>query len=176
MLLHCNLMWHTPAMPTNDPVEAAYAELDKLSDTFTSAEAARDRARESLHEAIVRHLRARSAPPGKLSDHTPYDRNYVGALGKAAGVRPLRGPNAAPPPVYVPAEMDRAYAELDKCSAAFEEARGAYEKSRDRLHQAIGRHSARLATGRLAEHTPYDRNHVMRIIAEYRAERTGAQE
>ena len=81
-------------MPDYDPeVEAAaYAELDQLAADFNAAEKALDAAREALREGIVRHLKERHAPPGKVAEHTPYDRNHVGRLAKAGGVEPLREP------------------------------------------------------------------------------------
>jgi hypothetical protein len=161
-------------MATHDPIKTACAELDKLTAAFNRAEAARVKAREELHEAIVKHLHARSAPPGKLSDHVPYDRNYVGQLGKAAGVRPLRGPNAGPAPAYQQEVKEAAYAELDQRSKVFEQRQAALEAARLRLHAAIGRHSDLIVPNRMAEHAPYDRNHVMRIVAEWRAEQAGA--
>jgi hypothetical protein len=68
----------------------ALAELDALSAAFKAATEAQDAAREALHEAIVRHLRDLNAPPGKVADHVPYDRNHVGRLAKAAKVPSLR--------------------------------------------------------------------------------------
>ncbi|MGW8846586.1 hypothetical protein ACWGNE_02285 [Streptomyces xiamenensis] len=69
---------------------AALAELDELTSKFVAAEQARDEARDALHEAIVRHLRERNARPGQVAEHSPYDRNHVGRIAKAAGVPPLR--------------------------------------------------------------------------------------
>ncbi|TDD64792.1 hypothetical protein E1262_27275 [Jiangella aurantiaca] len=80
-------------MPANDTEAAALAELDRLTASYTAAAANLERARAELHDAIIRHLRERSAPPGKIADHTPYDRNHIGRLGRAAGVPPIRGQN-----------------------------------------------------------------------------------
>ncbi|WP_432051234.1 hypothetical protein [Streptomyces xiamenensis] len=69
---------------------AALAELDELTSKFVAAEQVADEARDALHEAIVRHLRERNARPGQVAEHSPYDRNHVGRIAKAAGVPPLR--------------------------------------------------------------------------------------
>ncbi|MEU7149172.1 hypothetical protein AB0B15_14220 [Streptomyces sp. NPDC045456] len=70
--------------------EAALRELDELSAAFEAAKKPFDEARDALHSAIVKHLRERNARPGEVAQHTPYDRNHVGRLAKAAGVEPLR--------------------------------------------------------------------------------------
>jgi len=79
-----------------DRVAKALAELDVLSAAFKAASDAQDAARKALHEAIVRHLRDRNAPPGKVADHVPYDRNHVGRLAKAAEVPSLRPATVKP--------------------------------------------------------------------------------
>lgn len=153
-------------MPTSTSATDAIAELDRLAAAFTKAEGALDAARKPLHEAIVQHLMARSAPPGKIADHTPYDRNHVGRLAKAAGVPPLRGPNAAPAPQYDEATQARAFAELDRLTAAYEQGEQAVEEARKPLHEAIVRHYSErtLTPGTIADHVPYDRNHVSRLV------------
>lgn len=70
--------------------QAALAELDKLTAAYRAAEKKLDNARDLLHEAIIKHLRERNARPGKIAEHSPYDRNHVGRIGKAAGIQPLR--------------------------------------------------------------------------------------
>jgi Ni,Fe-hydrogenase III large subunit len=79
-------------MSTYDPQreQAAYNELDQLTTDFRAAEEALEAARTRLQEGIVKHMSARSAPVGKLADHTPYDRNHVGRIARAAGVPSLR--------------------------------------------------------------------------------------
>ncbi|WP_329368811.1 hypothetical protein OG896_24765 [Streptomyces sp. NBC_00669] len=153
-------------MATTDPTAQALAELDRLTRAFNTAQDRVEKARGPLHEAIVRHLRERSARPGVIAEHTPYDRNHVGALGRAAGVPPVKGKGAAgPPPVYDPAIAAEALAELDRLTKALTSAEEKVEKSRGSLHEAIVRHlrerSAR--PGVIAEHTPYDRNHVGKL-------------
>jgi hypothetical protein len=156
---------HDPA-PDTDPAAAAAAELDELTGAFNQAQTDLSDARKELQKGITRHLMARSAPPGVLSDHTPYDRNHVGRLGKAAGVPPLRGPNAAPPPDYDDETQAKALAELDTLTKTFKDAETAVETARTELHEAIVRHySARtLGWAALSEHTPYDRVHVGRLV------------
>jgi hypothetical protein len=70
--------------------QAALEELDTLTAAFKEAEALQDAAREALHAAIIKHLTERNAAPGKVAAHTPYDRNHVGRIAKAAGVPPVR--------------------------------------------------------------------------------------
>ncbi|MGW1353039.1 hypothetical protein ACWCQE_27790 [Streptomyces sp. NPDC002409] len=153
-------------MATHDPTQRAAEELDRLSSAYVRAEERLEQARFPLQEAIVRHLRERSAPPGKLADHTPYDRNHVGRLAKESKVPPLRGPNAGPPPVYDNTTASKAYAELDTLTAMYTSAETKVEQTRDLLHEAIIRHYTErtLTPGVLADHTPYDRNHVGRIV------------
>lgn len=74
----------------------AVAELDKLTAAYRRTERSYNKARDALHEAIVRHLTERNAAPSVVSRHSPYDRNHVGRIAKAAGVPPLRKrPSAA---------------------------------------------------------------------------------
>lgn len=70
--------------------QAALEELDELTAAFKATEEVHERAREALHAAIIKHLMERNAPPGKVAEHSPYDRNHVGRIAKAAGVPPLR--------------------------------------------------------------------------------------
>lgn len=77
-------------------MDGALAELDALTAVFRAAETALDKAREDVQEAIVRHLREQNAPPGKIAEHSPYDRNHVGRLRDAAGVPALRKPTVRP--------------------------------------------------------------------------------
>lgn len=69
---------------------AALAELDRLTAKYRKAERAFNEARDALHAAIVRHLMERNAKPGRVAEHSPYDRNHVGRIAKAAGVPPRR--------------------------------------------------------------------------------------
>jgi hypothetical protein len=81
-------------MTTYDQREQAkaIAEVEQLTTTYEEAQQALDKARDALQEAIVRHLRERNAPPGLIAKASPYDRNHVGRLARAAGVEPLREP------------------------------------------------------------------------------------
>lgn len=85
-------------MTTYDPeVQAkAIAEIEQLTAAFEEAEAVLDKKRDALQEAIVRHLRGRHAPPGLIANASPYDRNHVGRIARAAGVEPLREAKPAP--------------------------------------------------------------------------------
>lgn len=149
--------------PTPDTA-LAISELRNLDVPFVAAESDRDDARQALHAAIVKHLKARSARPGDIADHTPYDRNWIGALGRENGVRPLRGPDADPvKPTYDPETVAAALAELDELTAALGTAEKQVEKTRKPLHAAIRRHYPKLSSPEMAKHTKYDRNHVLRI-------------
>lgn len=74
----------------------ALAEIEQLTTIYKGAEDALDTARDALQEAIVRHLRERHAPPGLIANASPYDRNHVGRIARAAGVEPLREAKPAP--------------------------------------------------------------------------------
>lgn len=153
-------------MATQTPEQTALAELDRLTATFTRATTKLDASRDALHAGIVKHLKARSAPPGKIADHTPYDRNHVGRLAKDADVPPLRGPGAGPAPVYDEATGKAAFGELDKLTAAFNRDQAKVDAARKPLQAAIVRHytDRTLTPGVISAHVPYDRNHVGRLV------------
>jgi hypothetical protein len=80
-----------PAPTYDEETQAkALAELDELSKPFTKANSKAEDAREALHAAIVRHYTERTLPPGELAKHTPYDRNHIHRIAKAAGAPKLR--------------------------------------------------------------------------------------
>ena len=160
-------------MPTSDHA-AAWRDLDRFTAAFTKAKVEFEETRPPLQAAIVRHLMERNARPGDIADHSPYDRNHVGLLGREHGVPPLKGRNATgPAPVYKPETEAAALAELDGLTAAYTRAEDNWKKKRDALHAAISRHyDAGAPPGELAAHTPYDRNHVHRIA---KAAREGAR-
>lgn len=168
-MLQCRMAYPL-GMPTNDPAATAAAELDLLDSAYTRAERRRDEARDALHVAMIRHLMARSAPPGQLADHTPYDRNWVRVRAKEAGVPPLRGPDAGPKPVYDPGVMEEAFVELDRLSAAFDEAERAIVAARGPLQEAIIWHymHGTLRPVEIAAHVSYDLNHVGLIVREWK--------
>lgn len=76
--------------------KAALAELDTLTAAFKAAEAQLKQAREALQEGIVRHLRERNAPPGKIAEHSPYDRNHIGRIRADHKIPALRTPTVKP--------------------------------------------------------------------------------
>lgn len=164
-LLHCNAVCHSGGMSTNPSEAKAARELDRLTANFHEAESVVEDARKAVQEAVVRHLRQRSAPPGAISKHSPYDRNHVGVLGREAGVPPLRGPNAGPAPVYDSEAEAAALRELDALTAAFKAAEERVKASREKLQAAIAKHYAArtLKPGEIAKHSPYERNHILRI-------------
>ena len=88
---------HSPVTDYDPEIEAAaLAELDRLAADFKAATDVAEEKRAALHEAIIRHQRERNAPPGKIAEHVPYDRNHVRRLADAAGVPPLRTPTVQP--------------------------------------------------------------------------------
>ncbi|MFF5655241.1 hypothetical protein [[Kitasatospora] papulosa] len=156
---------------TTDPDKTrAIRELDRLTSRYQRAEETRDDRRDALHAAIVKHLKARNAAPGIISDHTPYDRVHVGRIGKAGGVEPLiKGEKVT----YAPEAVAAATAELDELTSAFTAAEGAVDKARDALHPAIAKHYSdrHIGPGEIAEHTPYKRNRILQIAREAGAPR-----
>jgi hypothetical protein len=97
-LASCTPTWDDAGVPAYDPeiVAAALAELDAVTARYRAAEAELEEARKAVQEVIVRHLRERSAPPGQIATHSPYDRNHVGRLRDAAGIPPLRESTVKP--------------------------------------------------------------------------------
>jgi hypothetical protein len=154
----------SPTTPTPEKAKAI-RDLDRLTDRFEQATSARDDRRDELQAAIVKHLKARSAPVGTISEHTPYDRVHVSRIGKAGDVPPLpRGPQ----PAYDSATVAAATEELDRLSAALTAAEDAVDKARKALHTGIVKHYAERHIGpsEIAEHVPYNRNHVYRLADE----------
>lgn len=154
-------------MVTTDPTTKALAELDRLSRALTDAEDAVEKARPPLLEAAIRHLRERNAPPNLVSDHTPWDRNWVRVRAREAGVPPLKGPNVTwPAPVYEEETQKAALAELDALTAKFTAAEQKVEKARKPLHAAIVKHytNRTVRPGVLVEHIPYDRVTMYAIL------------
>lgn len=68
-------------------------------------------------------------------------------------------------PEYDPEIEAAALAELDTLTAAFEQAEAALEAARERVQEAIVRHlrDRNAAPGKIAAHSPYDRNYVRRL-------------
>ncbi|WP_394427051.1 hypothetical protein [Streptomyces sp. SGAir0957] len=145
----------------------AFARLASLSATYREAEEEQEKTRQALHEAIVRHLRARNARPGAIAQHTPYDRVWIGALGRQATppVPPLKGPNATgPTPTYKPTEQAAALTELDRLTQDLQRASAAIDETRPLIHAEIIRHyTAGVSPEELSVHTPYDRKWIGEI-------------
>ncbi|MEI5526861.1 hypothetical protein ACKI1J_32305 [Streptomyces scabiei] len=140
----------------------SFTRLANLSATYRKAEEDQETARQALHEAIIRHLRERNARPGKVAEHTPYDRVWVGEIGRQNGVPPLKGPNAVgPAPKYDPAVQAAALAELDQLTADYRKAGATIEKTRPLIHAEIVKHyEAGVGPEELSSHTPYARNWI----------------
>lgn len=97
-LARCTTTCDDASVPEYDPetVAAALAEIDAVTAKFRAAEAALEDARKDVQDVLVKHLRARSAPPGQIATHSPYDRNHVGRIRDAAGIPPLRESTVKP--------------------------------------------------------------------------------
>jgi hypothetical protein len=63
------------------------------------------------------------------------------------------------------AREEAALKELDALTAAYEAAKKPFDEAREALHSAIIKHllERNARPGQVAEHTPYDRNHIRRI-------------
>jgi hypothetical protein len=166
-------------MPTYDSAAEARAvrELKRHRDKVTTARDAVTAAREALQEGIVRHLSERSAPPGQLADHTPYDRNHVRVIADAAGVKPLRVKGQpAEVPDYQPEIVEAALAELDRLTADYTKA---VEREKD-THAARKTATTKHQLNRdaspqtLADAAGVDRNTVMRWGREARKKEAAA--
>lgn len=143
----------------------SFKKLDRLTKAFRDHEAALDEAREALQEAIVRHLRERNARPGKVAEHSPWDRVWIGELARKAGIPPLKGPNAVgPPPTYDPQVQAAALAEMDRLTAAYVAAETKLAEITPLIYEEIRRHYEAGATpAEIQPHTPYDANWVGEI-------------
>lgn len=66
---------------------------------------------------------------------------------------------------YDPETEAAALSELDALTEAFRQAEAAFEAARERVQEAIVRHlrERNAAPGKIAAHSPYDRNHVRRL-------------
>lgn len=142
-----------------------FTRLANLTATYKQAEEDQETARAALHAAIGWHLVERNARPGKIADHTPYDRVWVGEIGRQAGAKPLKGPNAVgPAPKYDPDVQAAALAELDQLTADWRKAEAAIDKTRPLIHAEIIKHyEAGVGPEELSKHTPYDRNWIGEI-------------
>lgn len=140
----------------------SFAKLTRLSNTYRKAEEDQETARQALHDAVVRHLRARNARPGEVAKHTPWDRVWISEISRKAGIPPLKGPNAVgPAPKYDPEVQAAALAELDELSEAYRKAGATIEKTRPQLHAEIVAHyEAGVGPEELSQHTPYDREWI----------------
>ncbi|SOE31749.1 hypothetical protein [Streptomyces sp. OK228] len=154
-------------MPTYDPTTEARAvrELKRQRAKLSADKDAVTAARDALQEAIVRHLRERNAPPGEVSDHTPYDRNHVGVIARNAGVKPLRVKGQpAEVPVYDPEVVAAALAELDRLTTDFTKAEERESKTHIALQAAATQHylDNHASAQTLADASEFDRNTIMR--------------
>jgi hypothetical protein len=142
-----------------------YTRLAKLSAEYKQAEDDKEETRLALHEAITRHLKARNARPGKIAEHTPYDRVWIAEIGRQAGVPPLKGPNAVgPAPKYDPTVQAAALEELDKLTAKYRKAEAAIERTRPLIYAEITKHyEAGRGPEEMSQHTPYTQNWIGEI-------------
>jgi hypothetical protein len=69
------------------------AALDEDTARYRAAEDALEQARTKLRDRIVRALRA-DIRPSEVTAHTPYDRNHIDRIRRAAGIPSRRKPRA----------------------------------------------------------------------------------
>lgn len=75
-----------------DVQAAATAELDKLSGAYRRAEKGLEELVAPIHEEI-RRLYQEGVTPKQIAQHTPYDPNWVGQIGR--GTEAAKGPRAS---------------------------------------------------------------------------------
>ncbi|MFF8994036.1 hypothetical protein ACF09H_29730 [Streptomyces sp. NPDC014983] len=149
----------------SSPTSPPFRTLDGLTKKFRGHETALDKARTAIQEAAIRHLRERNARPGKVADHTPWDRVWIGELARKAGVPPVKGPNAVgPAPTYDPDVQAAALAELDKLTAPYTRAEAGLAELTEPIYEEIRRlYQEGFTPSEIAPHTPYDANWVGEI-------------
>lgn len=147
------------------PPAQSFRKLDTLTKKFRTHETTLGEARTAIQEAAIRHLRERNARPGKVADHTPWDRVWIGELARNAGVPPVKGPNAVgPAPTYDPDVQAAALAELDQLTAPYTRAEAALEELTPLIYEEITRlYQEGVTPTEIAPHTPYDSNWVGEI-------------
>ena len=75
---------------TTDPQQRARDRLTEKTRRYREAEAAMAEARKDVTEEIVDILKARTLGPSEVTRLSPFERQHIVRLSKAAGIPPLR--------------------------------------------------------------------------------------
>lgn len=79
-------------MATEEDRQAARDQLTKLTARYEKAEAQLEQIRKEVSDEIAAILMARTLGPSEVTRLSPFERQHVGRIAKAAGVPPLREP------------------------------------------------------------------------------------
>lgn len=86
----CLLLWHHRVMATEEDKQAARDRLAELTGRYETAETHLEQVRKEVTEEIASILMARTLGPSEVTRLSPFERQHVGRIAKAAGVPPLR--------------------------------------------------------------------------------------
>lgn len=86
----CLLLWHHRDMATEEDKQAARDRLAELTGRYETAETHLEQVRKEVTEEIAAILMARTLGPSEVTRLSPFERQHVGRIAKAAGVPPLR--------------------------------------------------------------------------------------
>lgn len=84
------LLWHHRVMATEEDKQAARERLAKLTGRYEKAENQLEEVRKEVTDEIAATLMARILGPSEVTRLSPFERQHVGRIAKAAGVPPLR--------------------------------------------------------------------------------------
>jgi hypothetical protein len=77
-------------MATEEEKQAARDRLTRLTDRYEKAETQLEQVRKEVSDEIAAILMARTLGPSEVTKLSPFERQHVGRIAKAAGVPPLR--------------------------------------------------------------------------------------
>lgn len=77
-------------MATEEEKQAARDRLTRLTGRYEKAEAQLEQVRKEVSDEIAAILMARTLGPSEVTKLSPFERQHVGRIAKAAGVPPLR--------------------------------------------------------------------------------------
>lgn len=83
----------SPMTQKRDLKVEAIAELEEAANAFRDSEALLNRDRDRLHAAVVAALRA-DVGPSEIERISPYDRQHIQRIRRAAGIPPRRSQKA----------------------------------------------------------------------------------
>lgn len=86
----CLPLWHHQGMATEEDKQAARERLVKLTGRYEKAENQLEEVRKEVTDEIAATLMARILGPSEVTRLSPFERQHVGRIAKAAGVPPLR--------------------------------------------------------------------------------------